>query len=184
MKDKKKFFKCMAGGIMAACTLALYLQKKQESFLRERVEKNCRQLSDTNIKLENLLCASAKIGEGYVLPIDSETVKRFRNKVEALEAEKELFLVLIRYAVRLDDEENALGGINDMLMGEYSIGKNVKISQQIANAKINVDFIRTLSRSRKFKFDVLEGYSTEDLCRGAVLLENDIYWMTCRRRDV
>lgn len=65
------------------------------------------------------------------MPIDSETVKRFRNKVEALEAEKELFLVLIRYAVRLDDEENALGGINDMLMGEYSIGKNVKSASKL-----------------------------------------------------
>ena len=90
------------------------------------------------------------------------------------EAERALFHELAYYLSREDEDNCTLYNIGEILFGFYKICKDTPIEDQLENAKQNVEFIKYAAYDRANPF--LEGISNESLIKGAVLLENDVYW--------
>ena len=90
------------------------------------------------------------------------------------EAERALFQELAYYLSREDEDNCTLYNIGDILFGFYKISNETPIADQMENAKLNVEFIKQAAHDRANPF--LDGISNESLIKGAVLLENDVYW--------
>lgn len=168
---------CASGWVLATVLGIKALMGSKYKKQLERSKNVGRRLAKENIALLNLACDGIGISNGWenhIRPIDSIEVHKFRMCKSVNDAERALFQELAYYLSREDDDNCTLYNIGEILFGFYKIGKDTPIEDQLENAKQNVEFIKQAAYDRANPF--LEGISDESLIKGAVLLENDVYW--------
>lgn len=166
-----------AGAIALVTAVPFIINHRVEMGKRKRTERVNRRLADMNIRLMGLACEGMGIlgasGDRY-LPIDSEQVRAYRRSGAVKEAEKALFVTLAHNASYLDDDACSLTGIYELVCGDYKITKETPYNVQKANAVATVETAKMCAM--KESAGLLGDYTDDVLCRGAILLENDIYW--------
>lgn len=176
LKDKESAA-CTSGWVLATVLGIKAITGRKYKKQLERAKIVGRRLAKENIALLNLACDGIGISNGWhnhILPIDSIEVHKFRMCKSVNEAERALFQELAYYLSREDEDNCTLYNIGEILFGFYKISKETPIADQLENAKQNVEFIKQTAHDRANPF--LDGISNESLIKGAVLLENDVYW--------
>lgn len=170
-----------AGSILAAAALCGFLKSRKYKKRLEKAKKAEKRLARENIALLDLACDELGISRGWenhILPIDSAEVQKLRVCKSVNEAERSLYQALVCFLSRYDEDECSLFGIHGILTGVYVINQDTPFDAQLSNAKMNVKLVRQIDCHEVEA--ILKDYTDDTLVKGAVLLENDVYYTILR----